>query len=222
MDELEGKIAEETIKGAFSFIDDLIKPSLKEVGQLFAERVHLWRFKNQINVSIKAAKFVRKKGLTLQEVPIKTISKFLEYSSWEENDFMQEKWAGLLASTASSKSDKDIYYILVEVLNQLSPLDVRLLDLLYLKGLSDEYNLKKDYLGFSKGDLFNELNIQVKTGDIVVENLNRMNLIDYKLADMGGSRMKAAFSSGIYKTERILLTKLGLTLVENCRVIPIG
>ena len=220
MNELEGKLVEEGAKKAFSFLDDLIKPPLREVGEVLADKVKYWRFKNQVNILLKTKKFLKSKGIKSNKVPVKTLAKLLEYASFEEDETMQDKWVGLLTSAAGSEGDKDIYYILVEVLNQLSPLDVRLLDLLYSESEKKDNKLRKDFIGFRKHKLFKSIGIEENIGDIIIENLNRMNLVEYKLTGGGGTGI-ASLIIGVGKTDRIFFTKLGIALVEKCRVISI-
>lgn len=119
---------------AAEFLGKLVNPPLKELGGLMADKVRFWRFKNQVNIILQAKTFLEQKGIQPRKVPLKTLAPLLEHSSWEEDSDMQTKWASLLANAVNPNYSYDIHSTYVDVLNQLSPLEGRFLDLLF-----DEY-----------------------------------------------------------------------------------
>jgi len=99
--DLKNKTIEEAFKVAKDFIGKLVNPALEEGGGLIKDNIAYWRFRNQINLSIKAKKFLEDKGISPKKVLPKTLISILENGSLEEDDYMQNKWASLLANASN-------------------------------------------------------------------------------------------------------------------------
>lgn len=95
----------ESEDSAMSFLGKLVKPPLTELGQILADRVRLFRYKNQVKILEKAKAYAEKKGIDVKEIPVKILVPYLENSSLEDDDYLQDKWAILLANMADSTSN---------------------------------------------------------------------------------------------------------------------
>ncbi len=66
------ELAKEAIKESFQtakeFAGKLINPGLQEGGGIIQDTVKFWRFKNQVNILLKAKKFLEEKGMNPQMV----------------------------------------------------------------------------------------------------------------------------------------------------------
>ena len=71
-------------------------------------------------------------------MPLKTLLPTLENGSLEEDTMLQEKWANMLANAVTMRSEIKPNY--AEILKDLSPLEVEILDKLY-----EESNKEQDY-----------------------------------------------------------------------------
>jgi hypothetical protein len=120
-------IVAETAK---DFIQKVITPPLEEVGLIFADRVKLWRLKNQVSIVTKAQKLLDEKNIKTKKVSIKVLAPLLEDCSLEENETLQEKWSKLLANTVSEKGriNSTLYS---SILGQLSILDATVFDMIF-------------------------------------------------------------------------------------------
>jgi hypothetical protein len=200
---------------AAEFLGKLVNPPLKELGGLMADKVRFWRFKNQVNIILQAKTFLEQKGIQPSKVPLKTLAPLLEHSSWEEDPDMQTKWASLLANAANPNYSYDIYSTYVDVLNQLSPLEGRLLDLLF-----NEYERtpsdKKDAILFSKEKICQAMNVSSEKFDILIGNLFRLNLLQSPASHGGVSIGNYPIVLRTY--EVIQLTPLGCDFVRHCRI----
>jgi len=130
-DEIAKKEINQLADKAFDFLGKVVNPPLEELGGLLADKIKFWRFKNQVNIVLQAKRFFEQKGVQPRKIPLKTLAPLLEHSSWEEDPDMQSKWASLLANAANPSYSYDIHLAYVEILNQLSPLEAKLLDLLF-------------------------------------------------------------------------------------------
>jgi len=199
---------------ALEFLGKVVNPPLEELGGLLADKVKFWRFKNQVNVILKAKSFLEEKGIQPRKIPLKTLAPLLEHSSWEENPDMQTKWASLLANAAKPEYSCDIHSTYIEILNQLSPLEAKLLDLLF-----NEYERtpsdKKAALFFSKEKICQVMNIPSEKFDIITDNLFRLNLLQPPASHGGVSIGKYPIVLRTY--EVIQLTTLGCDFVRHCR-----
>lgn len=199
---------------ASRFLEKVVRPPLEELGELLADNVRYWRFKNQVNIILKAKSFLEQRGIQPKKIPLKTLAPLLEHSSWEEDPDMQTKWASLLANAVSSDYSYDIHSTYVEVLNQLSPLEACLLDLLF-----NEYERtpsdKKDALSFSKEKICQIMHIPSENFDILVGNLFRLNLLQPPASH--GGVLIGEYPIVLRTYEVIQLTPLGCSFVRHCR-----
>lgn len=199
---------------AFAFLEKVVNPPLEELGGLLADKIKLWRWKNQVNIIPQAKRFCEQKEIQLGKIPLKTLAPLLEHSSWEENPDMQTKWASLLANAANPNYSYDIHPTYVEILNQLSSLETKLLDSLF-----NEYERtfadKKHVLLFSKEKICQAMNIPSEKLDILIDNLFRLNLLQPPASYDGISIGKYPI---VLRTHEVIqLTPLGRDFVRHCR-----
>jgi hypothetical protein len=91
---------------AFNFVEKIVAGPIMEGTGIFTDKVKYWRFKNQINIIIKAKKFLKEKGINVpKKIPIKDLTTLLENASFEENEQIQDNWANLLANTLNPNNN---------------------------------------------------------------------------------------------------------------------
>ena len=213
-EEITTEVSKQLVNKASEFLEKIVNPPLKELGGLLADKVKFLRFKNQINIIIKAENFIRQKGIQPKKIPLKTLFPLLEYSSWEEDPDMQTKWASLLANTVNPEYSHYINLSYVEILNQLSPLEVKILDLMYDEYVSLGHHIKEiPYITFGKGfkdKICKRLNISSEKMNIIFDNLHRLNLIQPPIF-----HGKGVIGSRYY--DAIQLTTLGYEFIKHCK-----
>ena len=76
------ELAKEAIKQSFEaakeFVGKLVNPALTEGGGIIQDTIKFWRFKNQINIALKAKQFLEEKGIEPVKVLPKTLVSILE------------------------------------------------------------------------------------------------------------------------------------------------
>ena len=120
---------------AKNFLDKLINPTVEQVGLLFADKIQYFRLKNQINIIIKAKKFIEDKDITIKELPIKILAPLLEECSLEDNEELQDIWAKMLANLVDSNKNLQ---------NNIFPFILSQLSIQEYKALENFISLEKD------------------------------------------------------------------------------
>ncbi len=174
------------IKG---FIEKLAGSSLEEAGLLMADRLRARRLKNQIKILSEAQKIAEENNITLKQINLKTLVPLLEFSSLEEDESLQAKWANLIVnfSDASKQYESSIFPF---ILNQLTSKEAKEIDRIY--------NVKKTSIK------------EVQHSGAEPSNLIRLGLIEYDIV----ARSISVNNGSSYVNCRI--TKLGEKFVECC------
>jgi len=110
-----------TVDGASAFLGRICLPAAEEFGLLLKDKVSSWRAKNAVNIANKAQSLLEEQvqGLVVSAHP-RIIYSTLENGSWAEDDFMQNLWAGLLASSCTEDGKDESNIILIGLLSQLT------------------------------------------------------------------------------------------------------
>jgi hypothetical protein len=123
--------------GAGEKIADLFNklagPLAEEIGLMLGDTVRVYRVKNLIKTTQKTQRLLQEAGLSANAVPPRLLLPIMEASSLEDNETLQDMWAGLLA-TASQDTDA-LSPSFVETLKQLTPDEAR-----YLQQMHDNHS----------------------------------------------------------------------------------
>lgn len=87
------------------------------------------RWKNAQELLVKAKNITADIDEQLKEPPLKISMPLLENASLEDEEELQDKWANLLANSLTQK--KDIKPAYIEILKELSSIEVKILDKIY-------------------------------------------------------------------------------------------
>lgn len=102
---IKSSTIEKGLELAKDFLGKLIFPTVEEVGLLISGNVRYLRFKNEVNILLKAREYVESKNITLKEIPIKILVPLLDQASLEDNETLQDKWAKMLVNMVDSKNN---------------------------------------------------------------------------------------------------------------------
>ncbi|MCL1690466.1 Abi-alpha family protein [Elizabethkingia anophelis] len=117
--DLKSSTIDKGLEIAKKFVDKLIMPSVEETGLLVKDHITMWRFKNQIKMLNKAMGYCEKNNINPKKITLKVLAPLLEYSSLEENEEIQDKWAILLSNLIDSHQNIE-NHIFPYILSQLS------------------------------------------------------------------------------------------------------
>ncbi len=106
----------------------LFGPLADEFGQMMGDKVYEYRVRNFVSVMNRVKTLLADNRISPNAVPPRLLLPIADPASVEEDETLQQKWAGLLA-TASVQPDMSPSF--AEVLKQLSPSEARILDSMY-------------------------------------------------------------------------------------------
>jgi len=181
------------------FLLTLVGPVGKEMGEVMADKVRFLRFKNSLRTFERAKQLLAEHEIEPQQVNIKILIPVLEGASLEEDDGLVEKWAGLLASASANEPFHPSF---PQLLNELSPLDARILDYAF-----EEAERRGHDRSVTVDDLVkvlgkNETDIYLST-----ENLMRLRLMTPYMHN-------ANPPEGEY--QNVWITRLGFEFINAC------
>lgn len=119
----------ETINKAADLVHRLTGPVCDDIGAMISDSMKPYRAKNLVNTFRKTEQILREAGLPANAVPTRLLFPIVEASSIEDDETLQEMWAGLLA-TASQETDS-VSPSFAETLKQMTPDEARCIDRIY-------------------------------------------------------------------------------------------
>lgn len=103
----------------------LAGPAFGELGEYFGQHVREWRINNAIEIFKRVQRRLDAAGLSPNSIPPRLFLPLIEAASAEDDESLQEMWAGLLAS--ASQNSETISASFVQTLKQLNPAEARFL-----------------------------------------------------------------------------------------------
>lgn len=227
-EELTEKTIGKAIDKAAEFLDKIVGPALSDIGGILSDEIRFFRLKNQIRIVQKAEIFFKRKGIEPNAVPLKILAPLLEKGSLEEDETIQDKWAALLIFAASPATSNVFSSVFIEMLNQLTPLEINILEEIYNNHVNrfkgDDFmtgvQSMSMYIDIDE-DFETELdNLQNKVqSDLVKLNLERLNIVEYIDQNSSNHGIKSGFTLKGDKKEikGYFLTTLGVAFIRACR-----
>jgi hypothetical protein len=117
------------IEGAAAFLGRICLPAAEEYGLLLRDRVRHWRAENLAAVVAKAEKKSRESELSPEaQAHPRIVSMILENGSWQDDEGLQDLWAGLLTASCEVGNPTDANLVFVQLLSQMTPVQARVLE----------------------------------------------------------------------------------------------
>lgn len=194
---------------AKEFVQSVMKPSLDEVGELFADKVKLWRVKNQIRNIEKVKAIVEQEGIKTKAINMKVLFPYLDAVALEDDETLQDMWANLFVNYIDSEKNFTLT-VYPEILRQISSYEAKILEFLKAHGKTKEI-----YLSPNSKD--------IKASYEEVANLNRLGLIievvNYLQEDMRVDENDDYIMAGNIEPEhtgRFYLSDFGYDFIDAC------
>jgi hypothetical protein len=189
------------------FLGKLLGPSAEEFGLWGGQKIRFLRFKSSVKTFNRANELLKEAGFSEPKpVDLKTLLPLMEFCSLENEDSdLIEKWAGLLA-TASSLGLKNYAY--PHILNQLSPIEVKIIDMLHENYIDPSIAEYDEW--FDRKEICNKLNISKDDSIIYFDNLFRLGVA------------MSSFATTVDQVDKVfhkncLLTPLGYDFTKACK-----
>jgi hypothetical protein len=118
---------------AGAFIARFIGGPLEQAAGIFEDRLRYARWERQQRLMRRAQEFMEQSKMTgpTRAVPLKLAIPIFQGAGLEDDDNMQDRWAALLVNAANADFHLEIRRAYLDILEQISPLDAKILDLIY-------------------------------------------------------------------------------------------
>ena len=118
----------DSIGGASAFLSRVCLPAAEEFGLALRDRVSAWRAKNAVQMLSRANTiYLSNNPNPSDQLSPRLAHIAIEEASWIDDNQIQEMWSGLLASSTSPDKQSEENLIFMNLLKQLSSLEVKVL-----------------------------------------------------------------------------------------------
>ncbi len=216
MSEINDLLATPLGQTGLTLITELVKPAVMELGNILKDQVSMFRLNRQLKMLDNANKKAINKGISIQPVPYKTLGQILEYCSYEDENYLMDKWSSLLLYYADA--DQNIRTgNFPSILNQLTPQEVQFLDKLYVEKIEpQEFHDDGTIYIFDLGKIL----VNYKITQLMIDNLERLGLVTYQKAYM---QVGTKNTDGPMRTiinpnnESFSITSFGIAFIKACK-----
>jgi hypothetical protein len=123
--------AEALLKPVSNLIERIFGVAADEIGLILGNELRARRMQRQATLFKKVQEAVNDAGFEPQQVSDKIWMPILQSASLEDDEFLQEQWAALLANAADPRSDNQDLASFARILEQLTSRDAKFLKALY-------------------------------------------------------------------------------------------
>lgn len=196
---------------ALSRFVDFIIPWILDKKWIEQDNAKYERWKNMQHLLLEAKSLTE--GSKIFQPPLKIAEPLLEYASLESEIDLQTKWAQLLSNALLWK---DIATAYIEILKELSALEVKILDKMYE---DIQWEITRNWGNFTDMQIESNSIIQLFRIDKVkmfeiIDNLKRLNLIESPAVQWIAMWW---FSPTGHTRDVFQITFLGLAFIKACR-----
>ena len=186
-----------TLKAVKEYVDLIVKPPLKEMGNVMGDQISTLRYKNQVRLIEGVKRFHAKRGIQVpNKIPIKFFKEVMDGVAFEEDKKLQKMWLSLLAKSTITENQENQYQVLASVLKELTPVEAEIIYKYTSKESDGKYR-------FNHLDLLKHKESKI---EIALDNLRRLAILDYLNANQG---------KGIMAPKLLRFTSLGKLLVDT-------
>ncbi len=198
---------EEAAKAAKDYLDKLLTSGLEQTGGIIGDTVAYWRFKNKVNLVLKAKAFLEAKGIEPGRVLPKVVAPLLEAGSLEEESDMKDRWAALLASAATDPNKVPPAF--PRILSEISSKEA-----LILEWMTDRVHQEIGWV--SNGEEIRDVHhLATWEYELLMGNLMRLNLCRPTQNPVDGIVIGRITEWDSYR--EVQFTRLGYAFVGACR-----
>ena len=134
-----------TAETTMRFIEMLFGPAAEEIGLFLSDKVRIWRINNFVKIAEKTQRILEEKGFSgTQKANPRIAIKVLQEGSCNEDANLQEMWAGLLASSCNKDGSDEANLIFLNILQQLSRTQARIINHLVPESMRRFYARTQD------------------------------------------------------------------------------
>ena len=123
----------ETVRDGRVLLGKLFGEAVTEFGGMLGEQMRYWRFLNMSRILSRVEEIRKSRGHdieSLSSLGFGEAFRTIEAASFEEEEEIQELWAGLISNAAAPDSTVTIKKVYIEILRSLSPPEAALMELI--------------------------------------------------------------------------------------------
>jgi hypothetical protein len=125
--EPEDILGEFRIAAAIAFLRRICPDAAKEIKQLLRERLSNYRLESAVEIALHAEEMlVFAPGARKMRAHPRLVARILEDGSWAANEFIQQCWAGLLATSCAIRKEDETNQVFIELMSQLTAVQARI------------------------------------------------------------------------------------------------
>ena len=192
MEDEKAKAVKETAKATQKFIDASEKlgsflkmvcgDAIIELGGTITDWAKFFRYKNLLHIKDKVEDIHKKRKTEGKAIPIppRYAIPLVEKASMEDNETIQDMWAGLIANATDPDMRLNLNKIFINIISSLEPLDAKIL--MYLPSHQELSNTENsEFKGFNIKKIVEEMGVSSDEVIISIQNLYRMGcVVDWK------------------------------------------
>jgi len=218
------EIAKATKKGlevsekSGAFLSKIFGEGFQHLGNSFADWTKYIRYKNMLKIQHKVERLHHERGINSTTVSISPVYGLLllESVSLEDDDNIQEKWAGLLANATDPNKRVKIQNIYMQILSSLEPLDALVIDYLVKQNaqirIEDEPRINAEIIA-------NEFSQDISDIHLSLSNLFRVGCLIDSMQNVTWANMGASYQGFRVNNpnSNFRLSHLGRMLMDACK-----
>ena len=222
-----GKAAEgigELGKQASGLIQKVLGPAAGDAGLLLQDWPKYWRLKQWCWMADRVEAIHLQRKLTgAIPIPARIAIPLLDSASKEDDESIQELWAGLIANGTDPEKRLVIKKVFIEILSQVEPLDARLMQYLWTQWSSGRATAPDGPAADCLDELVQTLAVDADELRLSLQNLYRLGCVKHfgsTRTTHGGIGRVPSSGLDVSGDPQIGygLTNIGYLLVEACRI----
>lgn len=174
------------------------------------------RWKNRLKLYDKAQKILAERNIETptRNVPLSFAAPLLSYGSLQEDDELQNRWAQLLANAADASSGVELRTTYVDILKDLSAVDVTILAIIAKLSHSDFPQIPSTAI--ETGELPSYARVHVDLQSVLSSPSVEVTLSLSNLVRLGCISPSVGYGGGAQNFDLVYVTPLGMGLYRAC------
>jgi hypothetical protein len=217
------EVVKTAVKRVDAFVGKAFGPAFNEFGGWLGDKVKIWRLLN-LSETIDKVEQKLPDDVSVENVRRKLLAEWIDAASLEEDESLQDMWAGLLASAAAGEEAHPTFTTSLRQMTRLDALILKTAAVLepqqpfvpnIIGRKLTELNAVMNEIKKSTGESFADAEI-----DVAIDNLSRLSLLqqagdrDKAFEVMDGRSIKRTFRQLDFVT--VAPTDLGFALLRLC------
>ena len=205
-----GQKALETSEKIGGFFACVLKEPVIEIAGMITDKLRFVRWKRLLTTIDEVNRILEQRGIhDTRAVPAKLALPIFEESSLEEDKTLQSMWNCLLANAMDTNFQQEIRYAYIEIIKNLTSLDICLLRYLYdhIENPKEHYDKRVGFSGVPEADIISQSDACAQLG---------ITTSDYALSSNNLIRLRLIVPYGGWDIVKIVMTAFGIRFIEAC------